>query len=561
MRNHNQSLYIVRQSDYQIYYDDSGVNTATPRAPVNAPAFVQAGERARVRIEILNDSLDSSVVNYKYILEYKLNDNDWEPVLDTTAPRYIDSPHFVDGAATTIKRLGTEPYTPGEAVETPRATAAIALDDGYTTELEFSLLLPSSLQQGDTILFRVVAVADTPTDRENYTATLLYADWENYTATLLYYDNYPTIIVSTGGHTTMAETPASLSQYGIAIAPDPTKAYKAVKLIDAVACDISPRVERIITSTMRGALAPRRALTARVWAEGSITTLATPNHLVYILLAAGYPQSTSGTTAPYTHLIKWGAGLPSKYATIVAWHTNSTPPYHEIYAGLAARRISISADAEAGEPLQLSADLVGTIYGVHNTNTLTDLFTSATPAADGDDPFVQTLATIESPAGTTLTRFTRCSIDFAFERDPRFTLRNSIFARGQQPVRSVRVTGSLTAVFGDDADLRRFLNQTAPSYPYKHANDPGAFTTSLKLTFSNARTGASERRFTIELPIIALTEISNPKRVGEIVMVEVGFESLYDAANSAAAILTVRNAAPATEYADATAEISPNLNI
>ena len=547
MRNYAQSLYIVRQADYQVYRDDSGVNTATPRAPVNAPAFVQAGERARVRIEILNDSLDYSVVNYKYILEYKLNDNDWEPVLSTTAPRYIDSPHFVDGAATTLKRLGGEPYTAGEAVETPRATATIALDDGYTTELEFSLLLPA-LQQGDTILFRVVAVADTP------------ADWENYTATLLYYDNYPTIII-TGGHTTMVETPASLSQYGIAIAPDPTKAYKAVKLIDAVACDISPRVERIISSSMRGALAPRRALTARAWAEGSVTALATPNHLVYLLLCAGYPQATSGTAAPYTHLIKWGAGLPSKYATIVAWHTNSTPPYHEIYAGLAARRISISADAEAGEPLQLSADLVGTIYGVHNTNTLTDLFASTAPPADGDDPFVQTLATIESPSGTTLTRFTRCSIDFAFERDPRFTIRGSIFARGQQPIRSVRVTGSLTAVFEDDADLRRFLNQNAPSYPYKHTNSPSAFTTSLKLEFTNTRTGANERRFTIDLPIVAFTELSNPKRVGEIVMVELGFESLYDAANSAAAILTVRNAAPATEYADATTEISPNLNI
>jgi len=545
-RNYTPLLESIHQADYQIYYDDNGINTATPRAPVNTPAFVPAGERARVRIEVKNQ--DTATVNYQYLLEYRINDGAWQPVRASGAPHYTDSPHFLDGAATTIKRLGAEPYTPGEGVETARATTPITLQGGYTTEYEFSLLFPAPLLPNDTIQFRLVQINGTP------------PDWENYSAGTLLYDNYPTIII-TGGINNMAETVANLSQYGIAIAPDPTKAYKATKLIDVVSCDLSPRAQRLITSMMRTSLAPRRALTARVWAEGSLTALATPNHLLYLLLTAGYPQTTTGTTPPYTHEIKWGTGLPSKHATIVAWHTNATPPYHEIYAGLAARRITFSADAEAGEPLQITLDLIGTIYGVHNTSTITDLFTTTTPPADGDDPFVQQFATIETPEGTTTTRFARCNIEFAFERDLRFTIRGKPFARGQQPIRSIRITGSLTALFEDDTDLRRFLNQTAPTYPYKHADAPSAFTTSLKVSFTNTQTGANARAFSISLPIITFTELSNPKRVGDIVTIDLSFEALFSAANTAAALLTLLNGAPATEYNDATAEISPNLNI
>jgi len=546
---YNQILYDIHQADYQIYHDDAALNNATPAAPINTATSIPLHSNARIRIEIKNNDTSFQYTT-RYLLEMNINNSGWQPVTNTTPARITNSTHFNDGDPTT-KKLGNEPFTQGEGIETYRASQSITLNPNTTTEIEWNILFTTPLTIGSVVQFRVVGVSDTPTDPNNYIATTLL------------YDNYPTITISepTGGSNTMAETVANLTLVGIAIASDPTKAYKAAKLLDIISLDLQQRQERTPTLFGRGSLAPRRALTRRAWVEGNLEAYATPNHILYLLLLAGYPQTTTGTTPPYTHTITWGAGLPTKSGTIVAWHTNSTPPYHHIFAGLAARRIALRADAEANEPLTLSLELIGTIYGIHNTNTLTDLFTSNNPPADGDDPFVPQFATLETPNGTTTTRFINANIDFSFERDLRWTIRGKPFARNIQPIRSIRITGNLTATFEDDTDLQRFLNQTSPTYPYKLNETPASFITSLKLAFSNNQTGTNLRSFEISLPNITYTELSHPIRAGEIVTLNIGFEALYNAASSAAATLTIKNAAPATEYQDATTEISPNLNI
>ena len=119
----------------------------------------------------------------------------------------------------------------------------------------------------------------------------------------------------------------------------------------------------------------------------------------------------------------------------------------------------------------------------------------------------------------------------------------------------MRVTGSLTLVFENDADIKRFLNQTAAP-PYMHADSPAAPVSSLRLRSTNAVTGTGRREIEVLLPTITFTGLSNPKRRDEIVTIDAEFEALYDAASQSVAQIIVVNSAPGTTYADATDEIS-----
>jgi len=241
--------------------------------------------------------------------------------------------------------------------------------------------------------------------------------------------------------------------------------------------------------------------------------------------------------------------------TIVAWHRNGTPPTHEIYAGLSARRLSLDYNAETADTLQLTLDLIGLIYGVSQTTARTDLFTAANPPADAEPPFAQPFTLVELPTGTTLTRAIRASVAIDLQRDLRWTLRARAFARSQQPIRAVRVTGSLTLVFESDADIKRFLNQTANA-PYMHADAPSAPQASLRLRATNTLSGNARREIELLLPSITFTSLSNPKRRDEIVAIDLEFEALYDPASESTAQIIVVNSAAAAAYADATQTIA-----
>jgi hypothetical protein len=119
----------------------------------------------------------------------------------------------------------------------------------------------------------------------------------------------------------------------------------------------------------------------------------------------------------------------------------------------------------------------------------------------------------------------------------------------------VRVTGSLTLVFETDADIKRFLNQTAAP-PYMHANTPSAPQASLRLRSTNTLTGSARREIELLLPNITFTNLSNPKRRDEIVTIDLEFEALYDPASESNVQIIVVNSAAAATYADATATIA-----
>jgi hypothetical protein len=541
-RVYNPLLEDIRQTAYRIYRDDGSLQAASPLGAENTATAVALGQVFRARIEIKNNEpFDSFVLNA--LLEFSVNGGDWGPCTTSSAVQIVGSAYFDTGDPTLTDRLETNTgnYVAGQGVDTQASAGEITLPAQYHTECEWCLRCVG-LQVGDVVQLRVVALS-APWD----------GDPNNYSAGLLLYEQYPTLNLV--GGTLMAETVANLSEFGIAVASDETKAYKAVALLDLVSCDLSPRVNRVITTAGRGSLSPRRALTAHAWAEGAITAELTPNHAPFLFLLAGYAQTTTGSAAPYTHTFTLGTGLPTKSGTIVAWHNNGTPPTHEVYAGLVARRISIDYNAEASDSLQASLDLIGLIYGVSQTTTKTDLFAAANPPADADNPFVQPVTAVEMPTGTTVAHVTRASINIELQRDLRWTLRGRVFARGQQPIRAVRVSGSMTLVFESDADIKRFLNQTVAA-PYMHADLPSAPTTSLKLVSTNKQTGASLRSLEITLPVITFTNLSNPKRRDEIVLIDVDFEALYDSASTSVVQIVLKNAAPGTTYADATATIT-----
>jgi len=546
-RNYEPIYYEIRQTAYRVYNDDGSLQAASPRAPENTPATADYNQNARIRIEIKNAQYDYAYTLHA-LLEYRINGGEWQPCTTTTPARIANSTHYNTGDPTLTDRLTTNTanYVPGQGVDTQASAGGINLDINQHTECEWNITLRTPIAPGDVVQFRVVALP-----------FAWDGDPDNYTAYTLLYDHYPTLaLTGDTGDTTMAiETVANLTDYGIAIASDETKAYRAAALIDAISCDLAPRVSRILTMQGRGSLSPRRALTAQVWTEGALVAELTPNHAPYLLMLAGYAPATTGTSAPYTHTFKVGTDQPTKSGTIVAWHRNGTPPTHEIYAGLSARRLSLDYNAEAADTLQLTLDLLGLIYGVSQTTTRTDLFTAANPPADAEPPFAQPFTLVELPTGTTLTRAIRASVNIDLQRDLRWTLRARAFARSQQPIRAVRVTGSLTLVFENDADIKRFLNQTA-SAPYMHADAPSAPQASLRLRATHTATGNARREIELLLPDITFTNLSNPKRRDEIVAIDLEFEALYDSASQSTAQIIVVNSAAAATYADATQVIA-----
>jgi len=541
-RNYQPFIGDIRQTAYRVYNDDGSLQAASPRAAENTPATAAYNQPTRVRIEIKNYDIETAL---HALLEYRINNGEWSPCTTTTPARIANSTYYDTGDPTLTDRLTTNTgnYVTGRGVDTQASAGEINLATDQHTECEWNITLHTPIAPGDVVQFRVVALP-----------SAWDGDPDNYTAYTLIYDHYPTLTL-TGDITMAIETVANLTDYGIAIASDETKAYRAVALIDAISADLAPRVNRIVTMSGRNSLSPRRALTAQVWTEGSLAAELTPNHAPYLLMLAGYAPTTTGSSAPYTHTFRLGTDQPTKSGTIVAWHRNGTPPTHEIYAGLSARRLSLDYNAETADTLQLTLDLLGLIYGVSQTTTRTDLFTAANPPADAEPPFAQPFTLVELPTGTTLTRAIRASVTIDLQRDLRWTLRGRAFARSQQPIRAVRVTGSLTLVFDTDADIKRFLNQTAAP-PYMHADAPSAPQASLRLRATNTLTGSARREIELLLPNITITNLSNPKRRDEIVTVDLEFEALYDPASESVAQIIVVNSAAAATYADATATIT-----
>lgn len=310
-----------------------------------------------------------------------------------------------------------------------------------------------------------------------------------------------------------------LTKIGIGITNNENAAVAAQMQLDGIESDLRIRVNRIITGIGTGSLMPRRALTSHVWVEGSLRGDVQPNSFGYILHALGVPPVTSGT-GPYTHTFNYGATSPTRWLSVA--HAYNDIARQEVFGGLAGRRLRLSFDAERDETLQFDLDLIGTYAALFNNE---GTVIPAGVGVDSQDPFVQPLAVVETPIGTAIAQCIACDLEIALSRELRWTARGSVFPRGQQPVTSMTVRGTLRLTFENDNFLKAFLNQAAATtYPLQHKNDDTAPVTSLALKWLPA----SNRQLIINIPRIVWTEISEPVRRNNVVEQELSFEALLD---------------------------------
>jgi hypothetical protein len=310
-----------------------------------------------------------------------------------------------------------------------------------------------------------------------------------------------------------------LTKIGVGITNNENAAVAAQIQLDGVESDLRVRVNRIITGVGTGSLMPRRALTSHVWVEGGLRGDVQPNSFGYILHALGAPPTTSGT-GPYTHTFNYGAASQSRWLSVV--HAYNDISRQEVFGGLAATRLRLGFDAERDEVLQFDMDLIGTYAAVFNNE---GTVIPAGVGVDSADPFVQALATVETPIGTAIAQCIAADLEITTERAIRWTARGSVFPRGHQPVTGMRVRGTIRLTFENDNFLKAFLNQAgASTYPLQHKNDPTAPTTSLKLKWAPA----TDKQLEISIPKIVWTEISEPVRRNAVVEQELSFEALLD---------------------------------
>ncbi|MCS7224940.1 MAG: phage tail tube protein [Armatimonadetes bacterium] len=327
------------------------------------------------------------------------------------------------------------------------------------------------------------------------------------------------------------EPVANLTRVGIGITTAENKVVAAQILPDTVSSELAPRVERIFRGAGRGSLGPRGAHTARVWVEGGLTCEATPVVTGYLLQGLGLPPTTTGT-GPYTHTWRLATVLPSRWLSIVHAFNDLTRQF--AFGGCAAQRLRLAWDAERDEPLTIDLDLIGAKFLVFNNESVV----LGSAGGDAGDPFITPLAKVELPDGTLINRCISGNLEVTLERELRWTVRGSVFPRGHQPYRELRVRGSLTLTFESDDEIRRFLNQVgATIFPLAHRNDPGADAVSLEIFWDPSPSS----QFRILMNRVVFTAAQHRVRVGESIVQELDFEAFFDATNAFTVQFTLIN--------------------
>lgn len=515
--------WTITQSDHRFYYDDGSINTA--RAMEGANISLQVNDRTRLRLELELAAPPEPPASQRALLEYRVNGGSWNPVKSASNKiRITNSTHFNTGDAT-INRLNDNApaFVAGEGIDTQINTAPIALTVGDNTEHEWSLIIHSDATPGDTIEFRAVSFVD-----------LWDGTDDDYTANLLAYPQYPQITI-TGGQSTM-ERVSDLTKVAIGILDDDTKIMEPELLLDTAESNLQPDFNRAAIMHGRGSLSPRRSITTQHHCSGNISCEATPTALGYLLELMGFAPTTAGS-GPYTHTFDLGAtAARTRFGTICQTYNSGN---HEAFGGLSADQITLNSDAEAGDPLMLDIALTGTHYIQHSTDTT--LIPNGV-GADADPPLVQAIAAFEMPSGSVIARVVTCNMTINLSGGLRRTLRGSLYARGQQPVREIAITGDITVVIDDATDQKLGINQAgAGSGLLRTLNEPTAPETSLKITWSNLKSGANERKLDVTLGKILIGEITGPYRRNEITTLSIPFTALFDASTSRAARIVLTN--------------------
>ena len=288
------------------------------------------------------------------------------------------------------------------------------------------------------------------------------------------------------------------------------------KKLHIVSCDIGLNVNQITTPILRGDRNPTRPVRGRKDVSGSITAHLNPFQLPSMLKFALGSVSTSGA-GPYTHTIKIGQALPSFFLEKGFTDINQ---YFQ-YDGCKVNRTSLSIRDEGFQ--EITFDILGVREQVSSTSFDT------TPTDGGYQPFDgQYIASI-SEGGVALANASvmDITIDNALD-DGVYVIANN-GERKYLPEGTVRVSGTLTALFEDVSLYNKALNSTE---------------TSLQVIFQKG-TGdgsAGNEYLEILIPELIFTPRSPAIEGPAGVMIELPFEAYYDNSAEASAIqIVVKN--------------------
>lgn len=275
--------------------------------------------------------------------------------------------------------------------------------------------------------------------------------------------------------------------------------------------------ELIQSEVLGGDRNARMAMAGKVSVKGSFSTELSPAHGTFLKHLVGV-VTTTGASAPYTHVIKVGA-LPTSLCFEKAF-PDLSPPQYFLYNGCRINKGSF--DFKPSGPVPVSFDLAGrerTISGTTIDATVTDL---------GHNPFTGFEAALLE-GGSSIAVVT--ALKFDVEND----LQTDLYTIGgggkvhSLPAGKNKVSGTMTTIFADMTTLNKAIAKTE---------------TSLKITLTHGTGAGTSGNESIEflIPELKLKESDPVIKDAKGIMLDVPFEAYYnDSTEASSIVITIKN--------------------
>lgn len=228
--------------------------------------------------------------------------------------------------------------------------------------------------------------------------------------------------------------------------------------------------------------------------------------------------TTTGASAPYTHVIKVGA-LPVSLCFEKQFLDLTTPQYF-LYNG--CRINSASFDFKPSGPIDLSFDLVG------QKRTVGTASFDSTPADLGHTPFEGYMGALQE-GGSTIAIVTAAKIDISNDlQSDLYTIGGGGLVYGLPEGKS-KVSGTISAIFDSMTLLNKAIQRTESSLKMTLTQGTGAGT-------------AGNEQIEIFIPELKFKEVDPVIKDSKGIMIELPFEAYYqDGADASQMVITLKN--------------------
>lgn len=261
----------------------------------------------------------------------------------------------------------------------------------------------------------------------------------------------------------------------------------------------------------------KMAMAGKVTVKGSFSTELNPTHGTFLKHLIG-TVTTTGASAPYTHVIKVGA-LPESMCFEKAFPDLDTPQYF-LYNGMRINKGSF--DFKPAGPVAASFDLAG------RERTISGTSIDETPTDNGHNPFTGFEAELQE-GGVSIGIVT--ALKFDIDND----LQTDLYVIGgggkvhSIPAGKNKVSGTMTTIFADMGTLNKAIAKTESS---------------LKITLTHGTGAGTTGNESIEffIPELKLKESDPVIKDAKGIMLEVPFEAYYnDSASASTIVVTIKN--------------------